>query len=104
MPGKYFLPKSCLIIDYDFYTCDEILVLAQDVDLDAVFVVKVTIHDWKWTNDIKMIIDDSDMENVDQGHILHSFDLGMKPIRFLVNNTTKSLTVSSSRDISIFCL
>lgn len=98
VPGLQFLPESCTIIDYDFNTCDYLLVLAKDVELDVVYVVKVAISDWGWG------VSNMDMNNIQQGHILHSFDLSTKPDNFTVNNSTQSVTVASSRDISVFCL
>lgn len=97
VPGIQILPQSCTIIDYDFNTKDYLIVLAKDMELDAVYIVKVSICDWEWNGN------NLDMDNVQQGHILHSFDLSAKPDSFTVNNVTRSITVSSSRDISIFC-
>ena len=98
VPGIQFLPQSCTIIDYDFSTHEYLLVLAKDMDLDAVYIVKVSICDWQWNGN------QVDMKNIQQGHILHSFDLSQKPDNFIVNSITQSVTVSSSRDISIYCL
>lgn len=98
VPGVHFLPESCTIIDYDFNTCESLLVLAKDLELDVVYIVQVAICDWQWEGD------NLDMNNIKQGHILHSFDLTTKPDNFTVNNITQSVTVTSSRDISIFCL
>jgi len=96
VPGILFLPQSFTIIDYDFYTYEYLMILAKD--LDAVYIVKVCINEWKWNE--KNI----DMNNIQQGDILHSFDLSSKPEHFIVNDITQSITVYSSRDISIFCL
>jgi putative alpha-1,2-mannosidase len=98
VPGIQFLPQSCTILDYDFNTHEYLLVLAKDMDLDAVYIVQVSICDWQWNGNYV------DMKNIQQGHILHSFDLSSKPDNFLVNSITQSVTVSSSRDISIYCL
>ena len=97
VPGNLLLPSESLsIIDYEFYTYEYLLILAYSKDLDAVYIVKVCINDWTWN--------ECNMNEIQQGDILHSFESSSKPDHFIVNYITQSITVYSARDISIYCL
>ena len=72
--------------------------LAKDIALDSVYIVQVAISDFGWHGDLQ------NFNDVQQGHILHSFDLDTRPDSFKVNNKTKTVVVSSSRQMSIFCI